>query len=497
MGRPHIGQRLGKLLIAVAVLACLASILVATLARTHAVQSDRLDSLYAEVAERSLAREYRRSPSTPGWALEEGKAADLYRQIYDECSTDDFPQLARNSINLAIRATIWETIPVENRGHFEDPAAAPLATECAALSSPAGEADWVMAQLEPDACALIVDCDPTLDLLVRASRSEDMTSLFHIWSEWSIDDTETDLRMPGRINGLNKLLVLRGHASLLKGDRQAWLDDSTAALRASVDVSRGAALRGLVSISLPRSLACPLEAALRRPDLTAEEADRIYREIGYILGQPIDLRETFEDEFLSEMGRWVRPRGQPFPVARLRWARYPPTTWDHVALALHLDELLQMWTEMWDLQDQPFPERLAGYDRIQTEWPRYPSPHLTLYPAAGPLFKFDLGVTSTECRLRLVQLAAAAAAMRIRTGTALTAVEDLAGYDPDIVLEDPLTALPYALKETDGGHVLYSRALDDPEGSGIARNRNWDPEPQLALRLPNPLPGHGQEQPAQ
>ena len=480
-------SRWRTLLTVLLVLAAVPVLVVGAVVVLHKVQQARLRALYAEVAEESLAREYRRAPDPPGWELVEGSAAEQYREAWEGCPTGRLTGPERIGINQPIHALRGEAM-TPGIGHPMNPISA-LPPDCEFLG--VVEPDLALSQLQPGVCRLLEDCDAALDLIVGGSRRVDNTSPMSIWSPWSLDDSGTDDPNAIRFTYMAKLLTLRGHTVRLAGDREGWFADTFAAFRMLWDLPRGAGVMGLLGFSSQNMLANTIEATLWDGGLSQAEVERIYRELDYLLSQPVDYGETTEDMVLVDMDWWIDTVDLPTP-ARQKHRDKRGFGWRRgLAAATYTGEMLRAWSDIWDVQASSWPDRLSVYDRIHAEWPTRPRTGLTIYSPFETTLLFDLRIVLAETRLRLLQLAAADTALRLAGSPAPTTIEDLKAFDPDIPLLDPLSNEPFVLEVIDGRRVLRTAAVDDRERTGFDRLRNFDPEPYLVLELPEGGGGGG------
>jgi hypothetical protein len=443
-----------------------------------------MEALYTESVGRSLERGYTRATAPPNWDIIPGEAAGPYRAAIDICDAGHVDLQARISTNLAIRAMAWESEDARARSYFAVPDPIAGSAECAKISGYDGVGDRVLVQLEPGTCELIVQCGPALDGIVDGSRRSDTTSPLGIWETWGFDERSDRTDQTHHWSNMGKLQILRGYARLRAGDHDGFLDDTFATLRMAQDLTRGAALEGCLCLPSVKLYTKILPFELARPALTADQARLLHGELDHLLRDAVDLATILEDDSITSMARRLKGRDVPFPAESVTWGELPPMPVKYrIANAIVLGHLVELWPIHVEMQREPLADRLARYERESERRASFPLGHWEPGGLTASARAFDLRITVLDAHFRLHRLAAADAVLLLETGQAPHAIDDLKRFDPDIDLIDPFTDTPFELIHRDGHRIVRSTALDDPEATGLALLRNYDPAEFLEVTL--------------
>jgi len=436
-------------------------------------------------------RTYTRDPETPGWALEEGAAAPLYREAYDACGVGNIGDL-HDPIIRTVHAQMPESWQPAKHVDLYEVGTRDLPAECVAAGVPAGYDDRVVSQLEPELCDLLVECRPALELVRRGTRMSDTRSPIDVWSAWALE-------APGEPRGcypyhiLVRLELLDGHLAAIGEDRAERLASLFVVMRFWSDISNGTHwIVAKQGTQAQRRAGGVLQGIVLDPALAPADAETIYRELTYVLRHPVDLQQALE---VAQLGSTFFY----YPVDRLRIppgaqsidpSKVNPVETEILGQAVR-DDLLPHWQRTQELLSMPYPQRLEGYERNEQ-----------LMQDAHPLAKitssmsprsWDSHITYTQAYMRLLQIATADALYCSRYSHPPQTLEALATEFDDLQILDPLTDEPYILESSESGRVLRSAALDGDRFLDLRLehiNKTQRIEDHLRLELPARDPTH-------
>lgn len=451
----------------------------------HRVQLARMRALYDELVATNESWEYPRAPDPPGWELEPGSAAELYEAALEACPQAASSASTNQDLNRALRAMAWDTLSPEGRTDLAVPGARPVPAACVEAGVPGNSVDPVLAQLSATDCQLLVECAPAVELLLSGSRSQDARSPGWVWSDWDVD-VVTGIEKNMRSIWLGKLAVLHGYVAERGGARGAWAAASMGAIRQGGDMSRGAGyMPGMLSCSMRETGADSVRSMLRRGIPGAEEAERLRRELAYVNRQPLDHGQLFEGDVLMGIGLMGYPRdGDPLPPASRSMRDLGPISWrDRLYMAMGTGSLHRAWRELLAAQDLSYLQRLAAYDRIDDAVGRGAVAVQGYSYVVGGI---DAQITGSNTYLELLELAAAATAVRERTGSAPPSLRALLALDGDLPAEDRFTGEPYQVLLEGDLCVIRSpaAAAERKADVGFDRLPNFHPGDRLSVEIP-------------
>ena len=325
-----------------------------------------------------------------------------------------------------------------------------------------------------------------MDRVIEGSRREDTQSPFTIWSNDALDGYTLDGEDLDRARQLGRLMVVRAHISRLNGEGGAAIDDETAVLRFAQDLHQGAVLWGTLAASGPwRSGWNAVAGLLERGPLTADEADRLHREIAHSRRDVVTIGDILEDEFVESA--WMLDHDDlPRPPRACGLVSPDLPLLDRIWAARHLGTYMRTYREIWQVQELPFPQRLAIYERMEADWPAPPSMPGVQQSAFYAHTLFAIRLAMRESQRALLQVGAAWTVVRLRSGVPPDDLEMLLDYDAAVPIVDPMTHEPFELLIDGDVAILRSVAAAPtrrPE-FGVDRILNIDPIEKLSLRLP-------------
>jgi len=473
--------------VAAVLAACLVSIALTWVVYSQ-LQLILMRGLYDELVAETEAAEYRRSPDPPGWELQPGSAAELYQQAVETCPPGQrLASLNVQDLNRTLRAMRWDQLPAERRRDLTAPGSQPLPHECVQAGVPADVLDPALAQLTRDECQALLDCETAFDLLLEGSRRQDTLSPRSIWSSWGTNEVDGfDLELQIGVMLLTKLWLVHGHVQQVSGVRQGWIDASCGVLRFSGDETRGAGyLPGLISLSQRQAAAEFLWALLERADLDAADSRQLARELSYINSQPLDHGDMLRGDVVTgiAMMGWTRDGDPVPPSVRGSMALGPVTLRERLMLTWGMNVTRKTWRGALDQQDLAYPERLAAYDRMNEDQGSFPA---QLQGIAHVYAGTDARIALSNTYLELLELAAAASAVRGETGVAPGSLDALLSHHPDLPQVDRFTGDSYEIA-LDGDRCVIASPAAHPsrrEEAGFDRLPNVDPDQRLVLTIP-------------
>lgn len=210
-------------------------------------------------------------------------------------------------------------------------------------------------------------------------------------------------------------------------------------------------------LSPPGSQPIPASCqALWRDELPDEELRRLLDEIAYVRRDSLSMADLVEGAYLVDGSMWVADEDVDIPpsVTGLFDGQdlgpvedLPYQLWDH--------DVLDDWSTLIAIQEEPYPVRQAFYDRSGGESSTRPlsSIHLDWQ-------RYDAMLTRHDARMRMLHIAVADAVYRRETGHPASNLDELSHRFPDLPRVDPLTDEPLELFADDGRRFVASPARD-------------------------------------
>jgi len=459
-------------------IACLvvATLLVAVglLWGTAASRSAELRRHFGAEAEASQGRTYSRSAGAD-WAMEQGAAAALYEQAWDECG--DWPEAAEVSLRQVRRALAGSQGLAGS--NLRPPGAREIPQACVDAGLSAENEDLVLAQLDEELCALLVSCAPALDHVRHGTTRADTASPVGIWSEFVLLDDGTPRPLAPAMQ-IGQLMLLQAHVAGAAGDRTAQLDGLFAVMRLGHDMAQGSAMVGaMVGIALQDRASVDLLWLLGRDELTDEQAAHAARELEHLLAHPISVEHAVRDELLVTTAMWARPDQAPVTALEVRGATW--TLVDRIVIGLATADLLEMWQELIAIQDLPYPERARAYPRLQQK--AAAGSIAAVQPEVGA---FDARITASRTRLQLLATALADLRFQLAHDRVPASLDELESLVPAPPQTDPLTGGELVLEDRGDDRFLSSSALRARSRASLGLEEiagGIHPETYLEMRL--------------
>lgn len=454
----------------------------------HRVQVAQIRGLYDEMVAVSEQEEYPRPPDPPGWDLEPGSAADLYKEAVASCpQISTLSNTSAANLRSARMAMLAGPQADADQAPLRGTATGPIPRECIEAGVPENSQDPVVMSLDAALCQVLLDCDEALELLLAGTRRTDTQSPYGVWSDWGVDPTNgIDVAHGIGFHLKLKLLVLRGYIAELRGERGALVDASLGAVRLGGDLSRGADYYGgLTGCAMQYHGASTIAVLLRDGMLDPATATRLQRELAYINRQPIDQGDPLAGEVMTSIAMFGYTRDDdPIPPKARATVVYSSSAQAQLDRFLMAGDLCRIWRDALSAREDPYPVRLAVYSRLEEE-------SITGYPAMSGLARFpaqlDAKVTLSNTHLELLELAAAATVMRMETGAAPSSLDDLLAFNADLPTVDLFTGEPYEVAIEGDLCVIQSPAATAARHAevGLDRVLNIDPTERLVVKTPS------------
>jgi hypothetical protein len=434
--------------------------------------------VYNSRADQYRQRTYARPEGLPGGELQEGSAADKYKEACDLYLKSD---LHKKDDLKRFYTKRWEVFTAARKGTLdlnESPVA--VGPACTRLGITADMLDDSLpGQVSPDGveghqdqltlraidealCAQLQHLGPIVDLLAEGSRRRDAQSPLFLFDPWRVDASGEQKDSAVWIF-MAEAVMLKARIQWLHGEREQSLESSFAVCRMSRDLSHGAGV-----VATGRALGVDLVAwhhitqRLMSPDLDLSTARRALDHALYLQKSPFSSEDAFQAKYLTSAPALFpedAASNAPYGSAPGMKRSVSPPSW----LAR---PAVQPYHESWSLMiaalDRPFVERQVVRQEIAAR------NKASMNPFAGVVQisfesnqKYDAEIEMSNLRAQMLVLLAAVRIHQLSHQAQPDNLETLETIMGVKAKEDPLVGGKPEVRLNKKGHlVLRYPALD-------------------------------------